>query len=254
MWGRPGKQGVPFTYYGRLVGIPASYTLAPGAAYHKLDVFYDLAHDHLHQVCEGAHPDFGVQLYSYSMVFFGEDVLTGLRLLHGLYMGFLESAVLLSGAVVPGMLAADPRFSVRNFYQGLAPGGPVEQAERLLEGTEGARLLVDSELASAVLPDGSEWDRTEGYARNYHRHPEIALDDPRRFLVRSGDVPSHELLYYYRDRRRPRLSPDATLLQLSQVNDKSAAPNLPHYQASVGLIQRCLERSQAALINPPVPA
>lgn len=236
---------VPFTYYGSLVGIPASYILAPGETYHKLERFYELCHEHLNPACQGFQADSGVQLYSYSMVFFGTSAVTGLRLLHNLYVSLLEANILISGAVVPGMMTADCRYAVKNFHAELPAGGLVDRASALLDRCQGARLIVDSELATAILPRDCRWDNSEGYHRDCARHPEIPRDDPRRFIATATDHPHHELLYYYRDRQFSRLAPDETTRRLSQVSDKSATPNLAHYAATIDVIARCGQRSMS---------
>ena len=247
--GRSGPDEVPFTYFGSLVGIPASYLLAPGETYHKLERFYDLCHEHLHSACQGSPAESGVQLYSYSMVFFGSRAVTGLRLLHNLYVALLEANILIAGAVVPGMMAADRRFAIKNFYAEVPAGGLVDRATALVDQCQGARLIVDSDLAAELLPRDCRWDTSEGYQMEWDRHPEILRDDPRRFIATAADHPHHELLYYYRDRQSARLAPDETSRRLSQVSDKSATPNLAHYAATIGLIARCGQRALTGVPN-----
>jgi len=236
------SQSVPFTYYGTLLGIPASYVIAPGATYQKLERFYNLSYDHFKDACGGANVQYGAHLFSYSILFFGQDLVDGLRLLKNLYLDLLAENLLLRGAVLPGRLQFDPRFSLKNFHNFIPRADVLERAAALAAGCNGARLILHPDAACPALPPGADWHTIEGYNHSRDNHPEITKYDPRRFIVPVEEGPFYEYLYFYRDPAHPRLATDETTRRLGLANDAAAKSISEHFDATVGLLQRCRQR------------
>jgi hypothetical protein len=192
-------------------------------------------------------------LYSYSLLFFGADALEGLRRLRELYLALLARNLLLSGAMVPGMLDADLRFAERDFHGSVRARGLIRQAVGLLDDCQGARLLVDAAVAGSLLPPDTNWGTPEGYLREREQHPEIPDDDPRRFLVARPDGASHEFLYFYREGRHPATAAGEVTRRLRQANDRVAASIREHYSATTLLIDRSCERIAGRSVTRPKP-
>lgn len=237
------KDAVPFTYYGSLLGIPASYVVAPGATYHKLERFYNLAYDHFKDVCGGFNVQYGAHLFSYSILFFGEDLLEGLALLKSLYVDLLAENLMLRGSVLPGRMQFDPRFSLKNFHNFIPRADVLERAAVLAAATKGARLILHQDVARPLFPSDSGWETEDGFVEGRDKHPEIGKFDPRRFISPVEDGQCYEYLYFYRDPQHPRVANDETVRRLGLLNDPASKSVAEHFEATTDLLQRCRQRS-----------
>lgn len=153
-----------FTFYGDLLGISNAYRLSPNAGYQKLDRFYNLCFQYLRAVCERPNSA-QVNIFSDSIFFWGDDEQEALELLKRLYVDLISEDLLLRGAIVHGALQFDPRFTVKNFKKSLPEGDVLPRAVGLASGQKGARLIVEREVAHAVLPC-IEWHTVNGYLRS----------------------------------------------------------------------------------------
>ena len=78
-----------YTYYGDLLGIASFYRLAPKLAYERLNDFYRITFNSLSNYCRQK-DDVNVQMFSDSLLIWGDQESTILEELFKLYRGLID--------------------------------------------------------------------------------------------------------------------------------------------------------------------
>lgn len=231
----------PFTFYGDLLGISNAYKLSPQAGYEKLDRFYNLCFQHLKTACQGGRAN--VNLFSDSILFWGNNAESALGSLKQLYMDLTSEGLLLRGAIIRGKLEFDPRFTVNNFEKNLPKGDILPRAVGFAKNFKGARLIVDQEIAHDQLPS-VDWHTVEGYLRANHDYQRIPRFDLRRFICPVPDGTSYELLYFYPIQPGTQSSNYGDIIRRLQNTAELVSKDVSdHYKETIGVIKRSQLRS-----------
>jgi hypothetical protein len=228
---------MPFTFYSDLLGVSASYNISPEATYERLDKFYNLSFEHLRPFCS-EHTDATVNMFSDTLLFWGDHLEEAVPLLATLYRALLQEGLLLRGAIVPGRIEFDPRFTVQNFQKNLPVGDVLPRAVGLSNSVKGARLLLAREIAHHLLP-GTQWHTVEGYLANANLFYNILPDDYRRFICPTPDQSAYEVLYYFKGEQHEEASS-----RLKNIMNMYSDGISVHYKETIGLIERSKKRTR----------
>jgi len=171
-----------FTYYGDLLGTSGFYKLGTKNAYNKLDDFYRTTFDHLSDYCDNHEAEVQANLFSDSLVIWGEDHRAILKILNRLYQELIKQGLLLRGSIVKGKLKFEPRFELKNFVKQLPKTDVLARALGLEGSFKGARLIIESPLAEELFEGTPNWATIDGYFRNI-RHQKHQFDHLLRALV-----------------------------------------------------------------------
>jgi hypothetical protein len=197
-----GERRMDFTYYGDLLGISGYYRLNPSVAKEKLNQFYDITFESLSEYCR-LNSMATVEMFSDSLLFYGDDVSTALEQLHSVYARLLYKGMLLRGAIVRGRLQFEPRLTYDNYDKKLPQDDTLARAMGLESTKKGARLLIENQLAAELLDECPEWLTQEGYVMSFN-NPHYARIPESSSLRRISPTPeqdAYEYLYFW-------LSPD----------------------------------------------
>lgn len=184
-----------FTYYGDLLGVGAAYNLGPEVAYRKLNAFYNTAFARFEPLCNQLRPTIHVQMFSDSLVIWGEGPERVLQPLQETYLDLLSKGLMLRGALVSGALEKEPRMEAKGFRKFLPLNDTLARAVGLEGTVKGARLLIESDLARKLLVNIPDWLTLEGYLANVH--PEVPEASMLRRICPAPSGTSYELLYFW---------------------------------------------------------
>jgi hypothetical protein len=234
-----------YTFYGALLGIPRYYRLNPGRAYDRLSTFYDTTHASLFDYCMSHGDLVYVNLFSDSLLVWGEHEQEILGELLTLYLGLIKESLLLRGALVKGRPATDPRRTLDNFQELLPEDDSLARASGLAKTQKGARLLIEKALAEDLLQDCEEWLTHVGYLQN--PRPDIPLDDMRRRISPTPDNKTYELLHLWPITGFPMHDSngqgvDSYATWFSELSTLLSDVNSPHYKQTLELLIRCRNR------------
>ncbi len=185
-----------FTFYGDLLGIGAAYRLSPKVAYAKLDTFYNTVFSRFEPLCDQPVLPIHVQMFSDSVVMWGEGAAEILEPLQLVYLDLIEKNLLLRGALVDGALEKQPRVEAKDFRKFLPTNDTLARAVGLENTVKGARLLIESALAHKLLTAYPEWLTLEGYIE--HPYSGVLAHNVLRRICPSPSGISYELLYFWR--------------------------------------------------------
>ena len=185
-----------FTFYGDLLGIGAAYRLSPKVAYAKLNTFYNTVFSRFEPLCDQPALPIHVQMFSDSVVMWGEGATEILEPLQLVYLDLIEKNLLLRGALVDGALEKQPRVEAKDFRKFLPTNDTLARAVGLENTVKGARLLIESALAHKLLIEHPEWLTLEGYIE--HLYPSVPAHSVLRRICPSPSGSSYELLYFWR--------------------------------------------------------
>ena len=237
-----------FTYYGDLLGISGYYRLNPRVAKEKLNQFYDITFESLSEYCQHNHMA-TVEMFSDSLLFYGDDLASGLEQLHSVYARLIYKGLLLRGAIVKGKLQFEPRLTYDNYDKKLPRDDTLARAMGLENTKKGARLLIENQLAAELLDEHQEWLTQEGYIMSFNS-PYYGQIPERSILRRISPTPeqdAYEYLYFW-------MSPDhKTFLNLHHeftARDLEVLKSMTsesiglHYRETTELLKRCRTRQK----------
>lgn len=187
---------IGFTFYGDLLGIGAAYRLSSEVAYSKLNAFYNTVFGRFEPLCDEPARRVHVQMFSDSVVMWGDVVTEILEPLQQVYLDLIEKNLLLRGALVHGALEKEPRVEARNFRKFLPTNDTLARAVGLEKTVKGARLLIESPLARKLLSRHPEWLTLEGYIE--HLYPMVPQCSALRRICPSPSGTCYELLYFWK--------------------------------------------------------
>ena len=193
----PVGASIHFTFYGDLLGIAAAYSLGPQVAYSKLNLFYNTVFHRFEPLCNHQAPcRIQVQMFSDSVVMWGEFRTEILDLLQQVYLDLIEKNLLLRGALVDGALQKEPRLEARYFRKFLPTNDTLARAVGLEKTVKGARLLIEPCLAQKLLTAHPQWLTVEGYIADVNK--KVPLNSMLRRICPSPTGTSYELLYFWK--------------------------------------------------------
>ena len=184
-----------FTFFADLLGISGYYRLSTRRANNRLNDFYNTTFSCLSEYCRRNQDSVHVNMFSDSLLVWGDDQHEILRQLLKLYLRLMRIGLLLRGALVGGKLRLDPRLTLDNFEKFLAGNDSLARAAGLEATQKGARFLIENSLAERILGNCEDWLTQEGYLLNIR--PNISLDDMRRRICPTPDNKGYELLYLW---------------------------------------------------------
>lgn len=231
-----------YTYYGDLLGISALYRLDPTAAYNQLDKFYNKIYSLLSGYCETKN-DVSVSMFSDSMVIYGNETEKILEHLQEIYLGLIRNCLLIRGALVKGKLQFDPRITMKNFRKQLPQDDTLARAVSLASSQKGARLLIESALASELLSAYPGWLLPCGYMLNIEH--EVPIGDVLRRISPTPDCLGYEMLYFWKITDEPDNQQNQLEGIRSQISILSATLSDEisiHYRETQALLERCVLR------------
>jgi len=203
-----------YTYFGDLLGISSCYKLNPERAYKRLDKFYNITFDCLGSYCK-SHNEVKVQLFSDSLLIWGDNKGEILRKLQSLYLKLIYEGILLRGAIVEDKIEQDPRFELKNLTKMLSINDALARAVGLEKTQKGARLLIEHSFMEDLPNFPSDWVTHEGYLNNIE--PNRPIDDLFRRISPTPDNKTYELLYFW----LPRYDEDLDMNHsLNTIKDK----------------------------------
>jgi hypothetical protein len=239
------KMPMGYTFYGDLLSISGYYRLSPESAYSRLNEFYNKTFNCLSVYCTNNSDSVTVNMFSDSLLIWGDDDQEILKQLLNLYLSLIRAELLLRGALVSGKLSFDHRITLDNFQKGLPEGDSLARAVGLGNTQKGARLLIENVVAKNLLRDCEEWLTHEGYLQNLK--PCISLDDMRRRISPTPDNKAYELLYLWppRDSQQDREhASDQILEQLTELSTLFTDEISIHYEQTLRLYKRCQNRRE----------
>lgn len=229
-----------YTFYGDLLGIGAAYQLSTQAAYEKLNRFYSIVFERLQGL--SLHEGLKVNLFSDSVLIWGDNPLEILIPLEGVYRELFRHTSLLRGAIVEGKLERDPRVEVKHLQKFLPINDTLARAVGLEEGTKGARLLISSKLGQDLLAHVAPWRTVEGYIRE--AHAEIPINSVLRRICPSPEGKSYELLYFWSTNQVDEFNYTEGKASLREISKYLLPPQAIHYRQTIGVIERSQARER----------
>jgi len=242
------KNHMKFTYYGDLLGISGYYRLNPSVAKEKLNQFYDITFESLSQYCRQNNMA-TVEMFSDSLLFYGDDVDAAIEQLHSVYARLLYKGLLLRGAIVEGRLEFEPRLTYDNYEKKLPQDDTLARAMGLESTKKGARFLIENQLAAKLLYQYPEWLTQEGYVMSFNNPHYIGVPE-NNMLRRISPTPeqdTYEYLYFW-------ISPDhRTYLNLDRefrARDLEVLRSMTsesigaHYRETIELLKRSKTRQK----------
>jgi len=234
-----------FTFYGDLLGISSLYKLSAAVAHEKLNEFYNTTFFSLDHDWERRH-NIRTLMLSDSLLITGsappESALEQLLLV---YMKLLHKGLLLRGAIVSGELNFEPRITRENFQKYLPQDDTLARAAGL-EGTQkGARLLIEPQVARAILSNEPSWLTQEGYVTNIQGASRPPYESVLRRVCPTPDGNCYELLYFWVSSRE--LNHHATDYrrkrdELGEIKKMVREDLGAHYKETADLLSRCESR------------
>lgn len=243
-----------FTFYGDLLGIGAAYRLSPKVAYVKLDNFYNTVFSRFEPFCDQPTRSIHVQMFSDSVVMWGEGATEILEQLQLVYLDLIEKNLLLRGALVDGALEKQPRVEAKDFRKFLPTNDTLARAVGLENTVKGARLLIEAALANKLLIAHQEWLTIEGYME--HPYPHVSVSSVLRRICPSPSGSSYELLYFWRQTpavRQAATKPqnDRVAQRLKEVAEFQDAFVADHLNETLKLLKRSEIRRQRTELSLP---
>jgi hypothetical protein len=234
-----------FTYYGDLLGISGLYKLSPEIAYEKLNLFYNMTFASIDAQWQNRSGS-KITMFSDSVLMWGNDAQGALRQLASLYTKLLAEGLLLRGAIVKDKLTFDPRLERRHFEKRLPTDNTLARAVGLESTHKGARLLIESPLANALLRSVPQWATAHGYITGPRpRNPQIPHDSVLRRIAPTPEGYCYELLYFWdfcAEANEMDVDYKANREQLEEVHKMLKEDVGIHYKETVSLLKRCEAR------------
>ncbi|MGP8049127.1 MAG: hypothetical protein ACLPYB_00825 [Desulfobaccales bacterium] len=247
-----------YTYYGDLLGISGYYNLSAKLAYRKLNEFYDTTFYSLSDYCNN-NPNVKVNMFSDSILIWGDDSLKILEELQQVYIKLLHKRLLLRGAIVDGKLQMDDaRLELKNYKKMLPKDDKLARAVGLQAAQKGARLLIENRLADKLLSAKKEWLTIEGYNNDIKKSntPFVPYESVLRRICPTNDNNGYELLYFWapqRDFGHEEVDYKDIIEELYEnfkmYKDKIA----DHYKSTIDLLRRCQLRQNYTMDYGPSP-
>jgi hypothetical protein len=239
---------VEFTYYGDLLGISGYYRLNPRVAKEKLNQFYDITFESLSEYCQ-LNNMATVEMFSDSLLFYGNDVVSALEQLHSVYARLIYRGLLLRGAVVKGKLRFEPRLTYENYDKKLPQDDTLARAMGLENTKKGSRLLIENQLAADLLDENQEWLTQEGYVMSFNNahYVQIPEDSMLRRISPTPEQDAYEYLYFWMSpehRTFLNLSREFTARDLEVLKLMTSESIGIHYRETMELLKRCRTRQK----------
>jgi hypothetical protein len=237
-----GENMIGFTFYADLLGMSGYYRLSPKVAYRKLNKFYNTTFSSFRDYCQ-ANPNIHIEMFSDSLLIWGNDAEQVLNKVHDLYLALTEKSLLLRGAIVKGTLMIDPRLTLDNFQKFLPENDMLPRAVGLENTQKGARLLIENTLVEELLSNHLDWMTNEGYLNNIE--PIISVNSILRRISPTPDNQSYELLYFWGSSNN--FSPgyyDQKIKELKEVSAYLKDSIAVHYEETIALLNRSKLRHQ----------
>lgn len=243
----PNEQVQDFTFYGDLLGIASAYRLSPKVAHDKLDGFYNTVFRTFGDLCHQSHGRLHVQLFSDSVVMWGQSVAQILEPLQNVYLELIAQNLLLRGALVDGQLEKEPRLEVKHFRKFLPTNDTLARAVGLEKTVKGARLLIESSLAQKLLVDHEQWLTLEGYIRQ--PYPDVPITSPLRRICPSPSGTCYEFLYFWKapSTTQPTIQNESIADQLKEIAEFLDAEVAQHLRETLKVLKRSEVRSHTGL-------
>ena len=242
-----------FTFYGDLLGIATAYNLGATIAYRKLNDFYNIVFHHLEPICIENPGKISVQMFSDSVVIWGEGTLLIMTCLLDIYPELLRHNLLLRGALVDGALEKEPRIEIADFRKFLPANDTLARAVGLEKTVKGARLLIESSVATRLLADRQSWLTVESY--NDDLCPAIPLGSPLRRICPLPSGTSYELLYFWERDNGLDKKFDKKFRDTAEFYEPAV---VEHFRETMGVFKRSQHRKksteidfQDAVVDPP---
>lgn len=234
-----------FTYYGDLLGIDGYYGLSPKRAYIRLNDFYNATFGCLSTYCKDSRNSVTVNMFSDSLLIWGDDEQAILAQLQKLYLRLVRIGLLLRGAIVKGRLQIDPRLTLDNFKKMLPSDDTLARAAGLEQTQKGARLLIENALAEDLLENCQEWLTQDGYIQNIRS--DIPISSLSRRICPTPDNKTYELLYLWPT--IDSLNHDEHMSsqiseQLKELSTLFTDEIAIHYKKTLDLLIRCSNRRE----------
>jgi hypothetical protein len=179
-----------FTYYGDLLGTSELYSIHGDAGSRRLRCFYDLVFEKFLPLQNDSQITGG--LFSDSFYITGTNIELVLKTLSSIYYELLKQNIFLRGAIVEGALYFEPRIELNNLSKRLPEGDVLFRAVQLEKSTEGARLLIEKQLARLIL--GNDLYDINDYI-NYINNNSFQENDIRRKIVYNNEYHTYEYLW-----------------------------------------------------------
>ena len=237
-----------FTYYGDLLGISGYYRLDPRVAKEKLNQFYDITFESLSEYCQQNNMA-TVQMFSDSLLFYGDDIASALEQLHSVYVRLIYKGLLLRGAVVKGKLQFEPRLTYDNYEKRLPQDDTLARAMGLENTKKGARLLIENQLAAELLYEHQEWLTQEGYVMSFNNthYAEVPEGSALRRISPTPEQDTYEYLYFWMSPEHKtflNLSHEFTARDLEVLKLMTSESIGLHYRETMELLKRCRTRQK----------
>jgi hypothetical protein len=181
-----------FTFCGDLVGTSSVYSNAPDVAFDTLSQFYNTVFIELESYQSKNRDERKVYMFSDSLIITGDNFEDFIRSMCRVYMGMLNSAILLRGGMVAGLLEFDPRRTRENFEKNLPLGDVLARANGLEKSVKGARFVIESKIGQKVLESMKNWLTLQGYIRDPFEGKDMLLERSVAPLASGG---GYEVLY-----------------------------------------------------------
>lgn len=234
-----------FTFYGDLLGTASFYRLNSQIAYEKLNKFYNLTYDCFNDYCRENPVDITVNLFSDSILVWGNDLEKVLEKLSSLYIKTFNSDLLLRGAIVKGKLNFDPRLVIENLQKKLPTDDTLARAVGLSNSYKGARFIIENSLANYLFNNTQEWMTAEGYLSNIRNN--IPLNDVTRRICPTPENSSYELLYFWQDRENEVnniFDYENRKTRLTEISKNLQHKDSIHYRQTIKLLERSQRRQR----------
>ena len=232
-----------YTFYGDILGMSNYYKLDKNIAYKKLNDFYNTTFYTLEGYCIKRGKVVQVEMYSDSLVIWGNESEKILEELSKVYLELFQKGLMLRGALVKGKLEIEPRLTLDNFKKNLPKDDNLARAVGLANSYKGSRLLIENDLAMTLLSSCRDWLTQEGYLRNII--PTIPLNNILRKICPTPDNSAYELLYFWSNSDFSNISNRGYLTDLREIDQLSemfSKEIAAHYKETSFLLKRCRSR------------
>lgn len=232
-----------FTFYGDLLGTSSFYKLNSQIAYEKLNKFYNLTYECFNVYCRENPSDITVNLFSDSILVWGNDLEQTLEKLTSLYIKTFNSDLLLRGAIVKGKLNFDPRLVMENLQKRLPTDGTLARAVGFGNSYKGARFIIENSLVNYLFRDLQDWLTVEGYLNNIRN--DIPLNDITRRICPTPENSLYEFLYFWQGRENEVnniFDYESNKFRLTEIAKSLQYKDSIHYRETIKLLERSQRR------------
>jgi hypothetical protein len=228
---------IEFTFYGDLLGISNYYRLSSEVAYQKLNRYYNITFQCFSGYCDENIGNINVEMFSDSVLIWGNDLQSVLVLLQKLYINLIDESLLLRGAIVSEKLSQDPRKTVQNFRKFLPENKALANAVGLESTQKGARLLLENTLAEKMLREVPDWLTNEGYLKDLNQN--IQEEDIRRKICPTPKNETYEILYFWEGEQLNHNNYEKRRTHFKELSQFVDEPILTHFRETTMLLERC---------------